>query len=58
MTLSLSARLASAKTMVLKGVLRLLPGGSEFTGWGFHPLESAAFARRTPEADEARLEIA
>jgi hypothetical protein len=22
-------------------------GGSEFAGWGFHPLESAALARRT-----------
>ena len=22
-------------------------GGSEFAGWGLHPLESAAFARRT-----------
>jgi hypothetical protein len=26
-------------------------GWSEFAGWDFHPLESAAFARRTPEAD-------
>ena len=26
-------------------------GGSEFAGWGFHPLESAAFARRTSKAD-------
>ena len=26
-------------------------GGSEFAGWGFHPLESAAFTRRTPFAD-------
>ena len=25
-------------------------GGSEFAGWGFHPLESAAFARRTSRA--------
>ena len=25
-------------------------GGSEFAGWGFHPLESAAFARRTSKA--------
>jgi hypothetical protein len=25
-------------------------GGSEFAGWGLHPLESAAFARRTPIA--------
>ena len=25
-------------------------GWSEFAGWGFHPLESAAFARRTPKA--------
>ena len=25
-------------------------GGSEFAGWGLHPLESAAFARRTPKA--------
>jgi len=26
-------------------------GWSELAGWGFHPLESAAFARRTPRAD-------
>jgi len=26
-------------------------GWSEFAGWGSHPLESAAFARRTPAAD-------
>src|SRR3954452_237395 len=26
-------------------------GGSEFAGWGLHPLESAALPRRTPEAD-------
>ena len=25
-------------------------GGSEFAGWGLHPLESAALARRTPIA--------
>jgi len=25
-------------------------GGSDVAGWGLHPLESAAFARRTPEA--------
>jgi hypothetical protein len=29
-------------------------GWSELAGWGFHPLESAAFARRTPQADFAR----
>src|SRR6266705_5905493 len=29
--------------------LRLLPAGA-IAGWDFHPLESAAFARRTPEA--------
>jgi len=28
-------------------------GGSEFAGWGFHPLESAAFARRTSMAEVA-----
>jgi hypothetical protein len=27
----------------------LLPAGA-FAGWGFHPLESAAFSRRTREA--------
>ena len=27
-------------------LLRLLPAGA-FTGWGLHPLESAAFSRRT-----------
>jgi hypothetical protein len=26
-------------------------GGSEFTGWDLHPLESAALPRRTPNAD-------
>jgi len=26
-------------------------GWSEFAGWGLHPLESAAFARRTPKAE-------
>jgi hypothetical protein len=28
----------------------LLPAGA-VAGWDFHPLESAAFARRTPIAD-------
>jgi hypothetical protein len=28
----------------------LLPAGA-IAGWGLHPLESAAFARRTPGAD-------
>jgi hypothetical protein len=31
-------------------LLRLLPAGA-FAGWGFHPLESAAFSRRTPKED-------
>ena len=26
-------------------------GWSEFAGWGLHPLESAAFTRRTPKTD-------
>src|SRR3954447_8824732 len=26
-------------------------GGSEFAGWGLHPLESAALPRRTPTGD-------
>jgi len=30
----------------------LLPAGA-VAGWDLHPLESAAFARRTPEADNA-----
>jgi len=30
----------------------LLPAGA-IAGWGLHPLESAAFARRTPLADMA-----
>ena len=30
-------------------LLRLLPAGA-IAGWGLHPLESAAFSRRTPEA--------
>jgi len=29
---------------------RLLPAGA-VAGWGLHPLENAAFPRRTPEAD-------
>src|ERR1700738_3383339 len=33
-------------------LLRLLPAGA-IAGWGLHPLESAAFARRTPKADFA-----
>jgi len=28
----------------------LLPAGA-VAGWGLHPLESAAFSRRTPRAD-------
>jgi hypothetical protein len=28
----------------------LLPAGA-FAGWDLHPLESAAFARRTPDSD-------
>ena len=31
-------------------LLRLLPAGA-VAGWALHPLESAAFSRRTPEAD-------
>src|SRR6184192_63261 len=31
-------------------LLRLLPAGA-VAGWGLHPLESVAFARRTPTAD-------
>jgi hypothetical protein len=31
---------------------RLLPAGAVVAGWDLHPLESAAFARRTPIADE------
>ena len=30
-------------------------GGSEFAGWGLHPLESAALSRRTPIAVIVRL---
>src|SRR5450759_2081215 len=33
--------------------LRQLPAGA-VAGWGLHPLESAAFSRRTPEADIIR----
>jgi hypothetical protein len=32
----------------------LLPAGA-FAGWDLHPLESAAFPRRTPSADIAVL---
>jgi hypothetical protein len=31
----------------------LLPAGA-VAGWALHPLESAAFARRTPKADMPR----
>src|SRR3982074_122973 len=31
-------------------LLRLLPAGA-VAGWDLHPLESAAFSRRTPQAD-------
>jgi hypothetical protein len=27
-------------------------GGSEFAGWDLHPLENAAFARRTPKPEQ------
>ena len=30
-------------------------GWSELAGWGFHPLESAAFARRTSGADSGAI---
>jgi len=30
-------------------------GGSEFAGWGFHPLESAALSRRTSNADTGAI---
>jgi hypothetical protein len=33
----------------------LLPAGA-IAGWDFHPLESAAFARRTPIADTLHCE--
>jgi len=32
----------------------VLPAGA-FAGWDLHPLESAAFSRRTPEADFSKL---
>jgi len=35
----------------------LLPAGG-VAGWGLHPLESAAFARRTPTAEAAASEVA
>ena len=35
-------------------MLRLLPAGA-VAGWDLHPLESAAFARRTPIGDIGRL---
>ena len=34
-------------------LLRLLPAGA-VAGWDLHPLESAAFSRRTPRADISR----
>src|SRR6202795_2793947 len=35
-------------------LLRLLPAGA-VAGWDLHPLESAAFSRRTPQADSSLL---
>jgi hypothetical protein len=32
-------------------------GRSEFAGWGLHPLESAAFARRTSEEEVRNIGI-
>src|SRR3954463_9974211 len=32
----------------------IVSGGSEFAGWGLHPLESAALPRRTPKPDFAQ----
>ena len=37
-------------------LLRLLPAGA-VAGWGLHPLESAAFARRTPNADSRKRRL-
>jgi hypothetical protein len=36
-------------------LLRLLPAGA-VAGWDLHPLESAAFPRRTPTADVVAIE--
>jgi hypothetical protein len=33
-----------------------IASGWSVAGWGLHPLESAAFARRTPNSDICRLE--
>ena len=32
-------------------------GGSEFAGWGFHPLESAALSRRTSKGESLIMSI-
>ncbi|MEH2506497.1 hypothetical protein V1290_005308 [Bradyrhizobium sp. AZCC 1578] len=50
--MSSRTRLAPARNVgsVLTALLRLLPAGA-IAGWGLHPLESAAFARRTPNSD-------
>src|ERR1700736_238225 len=37
-------------------LLRLLPAGA-VAGWDLHPLESAAFSRRTPIADKLRCDL-
>src|ERR1700736_6352320 len=37
-------------------LLRLLPAGA-VAGWDLHPLESAAFSRRTPITDKEILEM-
>jgi hypothetical protein len=34
----------------------LLPAGA-FAGWDLHPLESAAFSRRTPETDVSMIQV-
>src|ERR1700732_2650386 len=48
-----NCRPASATPLPTR-LLRLLPAGA-VAGWGLHPLESAAFARRTPKADVVSL---
>src|ERR1700735_5219143 len=38
----------------VKHPVHLLPENGAVAGWGLHPLESAAFARRTPKAEVDR----
>ena len=52
-----AADLVVPRVEAIAGLLRLLPAGA-VAGRALHPLESAAFARRTPKSDIYRLNLA